>query len=164
MADQHMSAGIDHPCTERDTTTANPMPNNDPQQGTTDDQDTMQLRGFPSQDLQDNDMQQQATTGQNTPQDAQATQSDQAEAARGGMPGDGAGRRDETGISGVYPVSASQGASGDAPSSAKKPGARTAPSAAPRAQSITATVAPMRWKILKRGSLSVVVGPCGHVT
>src|SRR5690348_1498878 len=33
----------------------------------------------------------------------------------GGQPGDGAGRRDETGRSGVYPVSASAGASGDAP-------------------------------------------------
>jgi hypothetical protein len=31
-----------------------------------------------------------------------------------GMPGGGVGRRDETGKSGVYPVSASQGASGDA--------------------------------------------------
>lgn len=32
-----------------------------------------------------------------------------------GLPGGGVGRRDETGTSGVYPVSASQGASADAP-------------------------------------------------
>jgi hypothetical protein len=32
-----------------------------------------------------------------------------------GMPGGGAGRRDEIGHTGIYPYSASQGASGDAP-------------------------------------------------
>lgn len=32
-----------------------------------------------------------------------------------GVPGGGRGRRDETGHSGVYPVSSSEGASGDAP-------------------------------------------------
>jgi hypothetical protein len=32
-----------------------------------------------------------------------------------GVPGGGRGRRDETGHSGVYPLSSSQGASGDAP-------------------------------------------------
>lgn len=32
-----------------------------------------------------------------------------------GMPGGGAGRRDEVGHTGVYPVSASEGAPGDAP-------------------------------------------------
>jgi hypothetical protein len=37
-----------------------------------------------------------------------------ADEQRGGMPGDGAGRVEETGHSGVYPVSASEGASGDA--------------------------------------------------
>ena len=34
---------------------------------------------------------------------------------RGGMPGDGAGRIEETGHSGVYPVSSSGGAGGEAP-------------------------------------------------
>ena len=34
--------------------------------------------------------------------------------SRGGLPGDGKGRRDETGRSGVYPMSASEGASPDA--------------------------------------------------
>ncbi len=85
------------------------------QQQTAGNQDTLQQRGFPSEDLQADGMQQQATMGQNSPQDARATPSDQDDAARGGMPGDGAGRRDETGTSGVYPLSASQGASGNAP-------------------------------------------------
>jgi hypothetical protein len=34
--------------------------------------------------------------------------------SQGGMPGDGKGRRDETGRSGVYPMSAPEGASPDA--------------------------------------------------
>ena len=36
-----------------------------------------------------------------------------------GMPGGGAGRRDEVGHTGIYPYSASQGASGDAPAVAE---------------------------------------------
>lgn len=39
---------------------------------------------------------------------------DEQQRAKGGMPGDGKGRVDETGRSGVYPVSASAGASGSA--------------------------------------------------
>lgn len=46
--------------------------------------------------------------------DQQATLADTAR-DESGMPGDGAGRRDDTGLSGVYPVSDMQGASGDAP-------------------------------------------------
>ncbi len=39
----------------------------------------------------------------------------QAEQRESGMPGGGAGRRDETGLSGVYPASQAEGAAGDAP-------------------------------------------------
>lgn len=72
----------------------------------------------PNQDAQPDDtMPQDATGQQNTasanaqPANNQSTDASQ----RGGMPGDGAGRRDDTGISGVYPLSASQGADPNAP-------------------------------------------------
>ena len=40
---------------------------------------------------------------------------DDEERRESGMPGGGAGRRDETGRSGVYPASSAEGATGDAP-------------------------------------------------
>lgn len=48
-------------------------------------------------------------------QQASGMPTDDEERRESGMPGGGAGRRDETGRSGVYPASESEGAAGDAP-------------------------------------------------
>jgi hypothetical protein len=71
----------------------------------------------PNQDAQPDDTQPNATGQPNTPSANALPPNDQATDAeqRGGMPGDGAGRRDETGISGIYPLSASEGADPNAP-------------------------------------------------
>jgi hypothetical protein len=42
------------------------------------------------------------------------TEREEEQQSQSGMPGDGRGRRDETGHSGVYPMSAPEGASPDA--------------------------------------------------
>ncbi len=56
-----------------------------------------------------------ATAGEGSQRSSLKDAAEQKQGQKGGMPGDGKGRVDETGHSGVYPVSASAGASGDAP-------------------------------------------------